>query len=212
MAPSRTRLYAIIIITVFSFIIVTGIGNFRAKQLAVDLTGNLVTQAVQNAAVSLNGEKVWELAQTMNDQDPYYREMRSSLMDIKNTHALENLAILYKDESKAQWYHLADTREQGDPAHNTLGKTEKSVSASVEKTIRGKVVQGEYRVTSQGPLVSSYQVIKDPQGKNFAVLIGDFNAAALTDFLYLTRYAQFGMIALMLLFLGVTILLTRKRE
>jgi hypothetical protein len=212
MSPERKRLYAIIIITLFSFIIVVGIGNFRAKQLAVSLAGDRVTNAVANAAKSLDGGKVQEIVHTMDEQHPYYGEMRNSLLSFKNEHKLENIYIFYKDEQKAQWFYVIDTREQTDPAHNPLGKVEKRVSAAVEKTIRGKPVQDEYHVTSSGTFVSSYQEIKNSQGETFAVLGGDIDAQELTGFLYLTRYAQMGILALSLLLMGVIVFLSTKKR
>lgn len=210
MSPNRTRLYAMTIIILFSFIIVTGIGNFRSKQLAVNLTGGFVTQAVGLAVEALDEEKLLKLVKTMDEKDPYYADIRKSLTDIKNEHKLNNISIFYKDEERFQWFHIADTKEPGDPDHKALGKPEKSVSGAIEKTIRGKTVQGEYSITSQGPVVSSYQEIKDSQGKTFAVLEGNFQAGEMTDFLFVTRYAQFGLLALTLLLLGGAFLLTRK--
>lgn len=208
MSPERKRLYAIIIITLFSFIIVMGIGNFRAKQLAVSLTGDLVSQAVAVAAEGLDAAKLQEVIDALDEGHPYYREMRAKLIDVKKEHNLENLYIFYKNEQELKWIYVADAREENDPAHKALGQTEKRVSAAVEKTIRGKVVQGEYLGTS----VSSFQEIKDPQGKTFAVIGGNFNAEELTDFLYVTRYAQIGIIALALLLMGSTVFLIKKRE
>lgn len=210
MSPERKRLYAIIIITVFSFIIVTGISNFRAKQLAVQLAGDIVTKAVAISSESLDVVKLQEIIATMDEENPYYREMRENLINLKNEHNLENICLLYKDEKEAKWFYVVDAREQNDPGHTPLGKTEKRVSAAVEKTIRGKAVQGEYHITSLGTFVSSYQEIKDAQGKTFAVLEGDFNAGEMTGFLYLTRYVQMGLIALSLFLIGLTVLLTRK--
>lgn len=212
MSQERKRLYAIIIITIFSFIIVMGIGNYRARQLAVDLAGERVTNAVANAADSLDEEKIQELILTMDANHPYYEEMRNTLIIYKNEHKLENIYIWYKDEQKVQWFHIVDTKDLDDSAHQPLGTALKSASVAVEKTIRGKVVQGEHHTTSLGTFVSSYQEIKDSQGKTFAVLAADLDAAELTNFLYVTRYAQIGILALTLLLIGAVAILTKKPE
>ncbi|NLI91221.1 MAG: hypothetical protein GX434_03190 [Peptococcaceae bacterium] len=212
MTQQTKRLYAIIIITVFCLIIVTGIGNFRAKQLAVSLVGDNVTQAVSTAAKSLDGEKVKQVISSLDEKNPYYAEMRKILIESKNNYQLENIYMLYKDQAQARWFYVVDAREEADPAHTPLGKTEKRASAAVENTIRGKAVHGEHHVTSLGTFVSSYQEIKDQNGKTFAVLAGDFNAGEMTGFLYLTRYAQIGIIALGLLLIGATVFLTQKKQ
>jgi len=54
MSPARKRLYAIIIITVFCFIIVMGIGNFRAKQLAVEMAAVQIEQTMAIAVQQLD--------------------------------------------------------------------------------------------------------------------------------------------------------------
>ncbi|MGI6451558.1 MAG: hypothetical protein ACOX3R_15230 [Desulfitobacteriia bacterium] len=211
MSLEKKRLYALIIITLFSFIIVMGIGNFRAKQLAVSLAGDRVTNAVNLAAQALEGDQVLAVIKALKDEHPYYEQMRKTLKAIKNEHELEDIYILYKDEEKMQWFYVVDTREASDPAHHSLGDVEKRASAAVEKTIRGKAVQDEYHVTAQGTFVSSYQEIKDTQGATFAVLGGDLRAEELTEFLYLTRYVQFAIIALTLLLIGGTLLVTKKK-
>jgi hypothetical protein len=207
MSPQTKRRFAIIIITLFSFIIVTGIGNFRAKQLAVDISGDMVTKAVSNAVTGLDIGKLQAIINSQNKQDPYYLELRKMLAENREAYNLENIYILYKDEKEPRWFYVADAREENDPSHTPLGKTEKRVSAAVEKTIRGKAVQGEYYTTSLGPMVSSYQEIKNEQGKIFAVMGADFKAAEMTDFLYLTRYAQMGVAAAALLLIGLILLL-----
>jgi len=83
MSPERKRLYAVIIITVFSFIIVTGIGNFRAEQLAANLTGSVVTNAVSRAADGLEVGKMQAIIDTIDKNPPYYRELRPHLNHIK---------------------------------------------------------------------------------------------------------------------------------
>ncbi len=203
MLPQRKRLYAIIIITAFSFIIVTGIGNFRAKQLTVTLTGDMVTHAVNKTLSQIDMVKMQKVISAWDQDDPYHRQLRETLVAQKKVHRLENIYMLYKDEQKAQWFMVVDAREESDPNHAPFGQPVKRVSASVEKTIRGKTVHGEYHVTSLGTFVSSYQEVKDPQGKTIAVLGGDFAAEDLTEFLSVTSYAQMGIITAVLLLIGI---------
>jgi hypothetical protein len=44
MSPVRKKLYAVIIIVVFCFIIVGGIGNYRAEQLATEIAAVRLTK------------------------------------------------------------------------------------------------------------------------------------------------------------------------
>ncbi|HHV64647.1 MAG TPA: hypothetical protein GXX46_06200 [Peptococcaceae bacterium] len=210
MSPEKKRLYALIIVVLFSFIMVMEIGNFRAKQLAVNLAGDRVANAVAQAAAGLEGEKILDVIKTMDEAHPYYSEMRRQLISIKESHELADIYMLYKDEDKVQWFYVVDTREESDPAHHSLGDIEKRASAAVEKTIRGKEAGIELYTSSLGTFVSSYEEIKDAQGVTFAVLAGDFKADELTAFLYLTRYVQFGIIAFALLLIGGILFLTKK--
>lgn len=202
MSPERKRFYAILIIVVFSLIIVMELGNFRAKQLAEGLAGDQATKAAGLAVESLNGTKVKEIIAAGDENYPYYAEIRARLIGLKKEHDLVNIYILYKNEDGTRWYDVADALEEGDPAHNPLGTAEKSVSASVDRTYKGFPVQAEYHIASAGPLVSSYQVIKDARGRTIAVLGADFGAGRMTDFLYFTRYIQLGIIAIGLALIG----------
>lgn len=209
MSPQTKRKYAVIILTVFTFIIVTGIGNFREKQLAVNLVGDRVTQAVALAAGDLDTEKIENIIAQTNAQDPYYVELRKTLIKRCQEHELENIYMIYKDEDKAQWFYIVDTRDEKDPQHHSLGETEKRASAAVEKTIRGKAVQGEYHETSNGPFVSSYQEVKNAQGKTIAVIAADYEVGAMSAFIYTTLYAQLAIMAVALVLIGFVHMMVR---
>ncbi|RNC62950.1 MAG: hypothetical protein AWM53_01779 [Candidatus Dichloromethanomonas elyunquensis] len=211
MSAQSKRLYAIIIITVFSIIIVTGLGNYRAKQLAVSLAGDRVTVAISNTVKGLDPEKMKEVIKTVDEHHPYYAEIRKTLIDDRKEYGLKDICILYKDQTEGKWFYVADGREDGDPMHTPLGKIEKSASASVENTLKGKTVQGEHHVTAGGTLVSSYQEIKDKNGKIFAVLAGDLDAGELTQFLYLTGYVQIGILAAALSLIGIIVFWAKKK-
>jgi len=210
MSSERKRLYAVIIIIVFGFIIITGIGNFRAKQLAVEIAGNQVTQTVAVAAEGLEAEQIMKIAEASDENDPVYMDVRKKLISLKNEHNLENIYLLYRDQDLL-WTHIVDTKDDNDPAHKLPGTEEKQVSGPVEKTIRGNAVEGIYNTTSKGPLVSSYKEIKDSKGNIIAVLGGDFAAEEFTGFLYTTIHAQIGLAALCLFLIGGLMLVTRNK-
>ncbi|RJE46529.1 MULTISPECIES: hypothetical protein [unclassified Dehalobacter] len=212
MSPEKKKRYAVIIIAVFCLIIVTGIGNFRAKQLAVDLAGQRVSNTLALAEAGFDNEKLQELIQTQNQQNTYYGELRTKLMQLKTEHQLGNIYMLYKDEQNKAWFYVVDARAEDDPAHLSLGQLENNASSAVENTLKGKVVQGEYHTTSLGTFVSSYQEIKDAGGKTYAVLAGDIDVKNVTEFLYLTRYVQLGIMAVSLLLIGLIVYLSGRKN
>jgi hypothetical protein len=216
MSHRTKRLYAIIIITVFSFIMVTGLGNFRAKQLAVSLTGDQVTQALAVTAQSIDPEKVKDIINNWDEHNPNYTELRKILVSNRQESGLDNIYILYKskdkDPTKVKWFYVADARAERDPAHIQPGTVENRASAAVENTLKGKVIHDEYHVTDLGTYVSSYQELKDRNGETLAVLAGDFNAGKLTDFLYLTGYVQMGIFIVALFLIGMIVFLSRKQK
>ncbi|MCG1025517.1 MULTISPECIES: hypothetical protein [Dehalobacter] len=212
MSPEKKKIYAVIIIAVFCLIIVTGVGNFRAKQLAVDLAGQRVSNTLTLAVADFDNEKLQELIQTQNQQNAYYGELRAKLMQLKTEHQLENIYMLYKDEQNKVWFFVVDARAEDDPAHLALGQLENNASSAVENTLKGKVVQGEYHTTSLGTFVSSYQEVKDAGGKTYAVLAGDIDVKNVTEFLYLTRYVQFGIMAVSLLLIGLIVYLSGRKN
>ncbi|UWG97797.1 hypothetical protein LPY66_02940 [Dehalobacter sp. DCM] len=211
MSPEKSKKYAIMIIAVFCLIIVTGIGNFRAQQLAVNLTGDRVTHAIDLAAAELNLEKLQELIQSHDEKGMYYEELRSDLIRIKTDHELENIYILYKDESSKEKFYIADARQDDDPMHIMPGQLLERSSSAIENTLKGKVVHDVYYTTSLGEMVSSYQGIKDSNGKTIAVIAGDVQAGSFTQFLFLTRYVQMGIIAVSLILIGCVSLIGKKR-
>ncbi|NBJ15963.1 MAG: hypothetical protein FNP40_10475 [Dehalobacter sp. 4CP] len=212
MSPEKKKIYAVIIIAVFCLIIVTGIGNFRAKQLALDLAGQRVSNTLTLAVADFDNEKLQELIQTQNQQNAYYGELQAKLMQLKTEHQLENIYMLYKDEQNKAWFYVVDARAEDDPAHLSLGQLENNASSAVENTLKGKVVQGEYHTTSLGTFVSSYQEVKDAGGKTYAVLAGDIDVKNVTEFLYLTRYVQFGIMAVSLLLIGLIVYLSGRNN
>ncbi len=212
MSPEKKKIYAVIIIAVFCLIIVTGIGNFRAKQLALDLAGQRVSNTLTLAVADFDNERLQELIQTQNQQNAYYGELRAKLMQLKTEHQLENIYMLYKDEQNKAWFYVVDARVEDDPAHLSLGQLENNASSAVENTLKGKVVQGEYHTTSLGTFVSSYQEVKDAGGKTYAVLAGDIDVKNVTEFLYLTRYVQFGIMAVSLLLIGLIVYLSGRKN
>jgi len=212
MSPEKKKRYAVIIIAVFCLIIVTGIGNFRAKQLAVDLAGQRVSNTLALAEAGFDNEKLQELIQTQNQQNTYYGELRTKLMQLKTEHQLGNIYMLYKDEQNKAWFYVVDARAEDDPAHLSLGQLENNASSAVENTLKGKVVQGEYHTTSLGTFVSSYQEIKDAGGKTYAVLAGDVDVKNVTESLYLTRYVQLGIMAVSLLLIGLIVYLSGRKN
>jgi hypothetical protein len=212
MSPEKKKIYAVIIVAVFCLIIVTGIGNFRAKQLAVDLAGQRVSYALTLAVADFDNEKLQELIQTKNQQNAYYGELRAKLMRLKTEHQLENIYMLYKDEQNKAWFYVVDARTEDDPAHLSLGQLENNASSAVENTLKGKVVQVEYHTTSLGTFVSSYQEVKDTGGKTYAVLAGDIDVKNVTEFLYLTRYVQLGIMAVSLLLIGLIVYLSGRKN
>lgn len=212
MSPEKKRLYGIIIIVLFCLIIVTGIGNFRAKQLAVELVGDQVTKTLGMVSENLDLEKFQEIIKARDDKNSYYKQMRFDLMNLSKENNLENIYILYQDEKKMEWVYIVDARSDQDPGHNKLGQIEIQVLPVYKNTKQGKTVRAEYRTTSLGAFVSSYQGIKDSQGTVIAVLGGDFNAKEITSFLYLTKYVQIGIIVFSLFFIGGVIFFTRRKE
>ncbi|NLP43178.1 MAG: hypothetical protein GX351_00965 [Peptococcaceae bacterium] len=206
MHSGRRKIFVISVIILFCFLIVMGLGNYRAEQLAVNLTGETVTRAVNIAKESLDKQKLQELITTLDPEHPYYNELRQQLTKIKTDHNLEDLYIIYKDLQEVNWVHIIDVRDLNDPKHKALGERLKSGSVGAERAIRGKAADGLY----QGNYVSSYLGIENTAGETIAVIAGDFNAQSMTKFLYTTRYVQFGVIAVSLLLLGLTLFIFRR--
>jgi len=208
MHSGRRKIFVISVIILFCFLIVMGLGNYRAEQLAVNLTGETVTRAVNIANEGLNVQKLEEVIATLDPKHPYYSELQQHLSKIKTEHNLEDLYIIYKDMQEVNWVHIIDVRDSGDPKHKELGEKLRSGSVGAERAIRGKAADGLY----QGNYVSSYQGIKNSAGDTIAVLVGDYNAQSMTEFLYTTRYVQYGVMVVTVLLLGLTVFIFNRKK
>jgi len=208
MRSDRKKIFVISVIILFCFLIVMGLGNYRAEQLAVNLTGETVTRAVNIAKEGLNVQQLQELIATLDPSHPYYKELQQQLTKIKTEHNLEDIFIIYKDMKEVNWVHIIDTRDSTDPKHRELGERLKSGSVGAERAIRGKAADGLY----QGNYVSSYQGIKNPAGEIIAVIVGDYNAQSMTEFLYTTRYVQYGVMAVSILLLVLTLFVFSRKK
>lgn len=210
MTPERKRLYTIIILTVFCLIIVTELGNFRAKQSGIDLADNQVKLALYRVVDGLDRERLQEVIDTLDIQNPYYNQLRQTLITIRKEHGLADIYLLTKDEQQNRWFYITDARLEDDSQRVSLGEVNIHLFGALENTRRGKVVEKQYYMTAEGAFVTNYQGVKDGEGRIIAVVGGDYMAKEMTDFLYLTRYAQMGIILLTFLLIGGTVLLNRR--
>ncbi len=210
MTTEIKRLYTIIILTIFCLIIITELGNFRAKQLMIDLADNQVKLGLNRVIADLDKEGLQEVINSMDEKDPYYNEMRQNLMTVRTEHGLADIYLLSKDNQENKWFYIADAKAEGDPKSVAFGEEDISLLGALEGVARGKVVEKEYYRTAEGNFVTNYQGIKDAKGNIIAVAGGDFAAKEMADFLYLTRHVQVGIAFITLLLIGGTVLLNRR--
>ncbi|NLO97687.1 MAG: hypothetical protein GX091_06420 [Peptococcaceae bacterium] len=202
MSSLRKKVYATIIIALFCLIIVTGIGNYRAEQLAIKIAADQIDKALALTFQELDNNRLQTLIQTLDDQDPYYDQIRILLRQIKQDHNLADLAILYKIPETG-WFYVVDAREKEDPSYHPLGAAEKQASVYMERTWKEQPAGIEYQASSSNAFISRYLLLKDAQGSALAVLKGDLAAGDITSYLYKTRYVQIGVIIVSLVLIGL---------
>lgn len=210
MTPERKRIFTIIILTVFCLIIIAELGNFRAKQLGIDMADNQVKLGIDRVIKDVDKERLQEVIDTLDDRNPYYNELRQDLIMVRAEHGLADIYLLAKDEEENKWFYIADAKAENDPKSVDLGEVDISLFGALEGVARGKVVEKEYYRTAQGTFISNYQGIEDDKGNIIAVAGGDYAAKEMANFLYLTRYVQVGIAFLGLLLIGVTVLIYRR--
>ncbi|MFA6807894.1 MAG: hypothetical protein WCR27_02755 [Eubacteriales bacterium] len=209
MSPMRKQLYASIIVVIFCIVIVCGLGNFRSKQLAINLAGEQVYTVVERAAAEVEPDKFMELVASQSMDHPYYKELYEKFAKLREENKFENIYIMTKNDL-GKWYYVIDARSKNNPKFAALGTVEEEIPVAMENAIRGKNVIGDYYICSRGTLVSSFLEIKDTSGQATAVIGADFNAKEMTDYLYLTRYIQIAIISVGALFIGIIAFLSRK--
>ena len=210
MTPERKQLYSIIILIVFCLIIITELGNFRAKQLGIDLADSQVKLGIDHIIKDLDKERLQEVINSMDEKNPYYNEVRQNLMAVRIEHGLADIYLLSKNNKENKWFYIADARAEDDPQSVELGDVDSRLYGALEGIARGKVFEKEYYRTAEGTFVTNYQGIEDDKGNIIAVAGGDYAAKEMADFLYLTRYVQVGIILLTLLLIGGTVLIHRR--
>lgn len=210
MTPERKRLYTIIILTVLCLIVVTELGNFRSKQLAINLADNQIKLALNRVAENLDKEGLKEIISSLDDNNHRYSEVRELLIRVKEEHGLADIYLLSKDEQENSWFYIANARPDGDSQRVSLGDVDIRLFGPLEGVLRGKVIEKEYYRTTEGFNITSYQGIKDNEGNLMTVVGGDYTAGEMSNFLYLTRYVQAGIIFVSFLLIWVTVLLSRR--
>lgn len=210
MTPDRKLVYTVIIISVFCIFIACGMGNFRSKQLAVNLAGEQVYTVISRTAENIDSEKLQEVIKSRDIDHPYYIDLQQKFSRLREENNLANIYILTKNEL-GKWCYVVDGRNPSDPQFHPLWEVESYAPVAVEKAIRGKIIKGEYYRNPLGTFVSSFIEIQDSKGTAIAVIGGDFDASAMTRFLYITRYAQMAVLTAGFILIGCAVIL-RKRK
>jgi hypothetical protein len=208
---AKTKFYAIVLTVLLTCMVIWGLGDFRAKQLALDLTAERVYNVVTNYAKELDGVKLAEAMRELDAADPYLEELANEFGRIIEAEELENFYIVAKNDT-GHWYYVLDGRGRNHPQYAPPGTEDRNIDVTTERAIRGLDADMSYASGRSSARLSSFIGITAPNGEYFAVIGADFNAGALTDFLYTTKYAQFFVLALGAFILGIVLLVNHRQK
>lgn len=210
MTAKNKLLYIAVITAVFCIFISIGLGNFRSRQLAVNLLSDRVFAVVSEAEESIKSGQLKDIIESGTSQNNHYQELRDVFLNLREISGINDIYIMAKNQEEGKWYFVVDGMPADNPRYAPLGTVLKDIPIGLEKAIRGKTVKEEFYRNSRGTLVSSFIEIKDTDGEVLAVLGGDIDASRAIDFLYLTKYIQIGVFTIGIIIIGTAFILLRR--
>lgn len=193
MFSNRKTIYTTFIILIICFFMICGLSSYREEQLAVKMAAQQVNNTLDKVTAMIEPSELKGLISSREENDPYYSLLRQQLIQSAADHGLADIYIVAKTTDK-KWCYIADSREVSDPLFNPLGQEEFIIPTIWEKAIRGTRIEPELTRGDRGTVISAYRPVKDEQGQIYAFIAGDYNAAQISDYIYVTLYVQIGMI------------------
>jgi hypothetical protein len=190
MWQGASKKHIIIITVLFVFVIAVGLGNFRARQLAVDLVAARAYNVVRLLTASVDAAEIARLMREPAENDLYFLSLRAQMTEMMAEHELRGLFIMAKNED-FHWYYVVDGRGPKHPQYFPSGTTDDNIDdAMTERAVRGLDASERYAVGGSGARISAYDGIQAADGEYIAVVGADYDASVMTRFLYVTKYAQ----------------------
>ncbi|MDR1321829.1 MAG: hypothetical protein LBK56_10460 [Gracilibacteraceae bacterium] len=184
----------IAITLLFIFVITVGLGNFRAKQLAVDIVAARAYNAARLLSASLEAAEIARITREPDESDPYFLALRARMEEMLAEHELRGLFIVAKNE-EFHWYYVVDGRGPEHPRYFPAGAVDDNIDDTMtERAVRGLDASERYAAGWSSARISAYEGIQDPAGEYIAVVGADYEAAPMTRFLYITKYAQIAVV------------------
>ncbi|MCL1918121.1 MAG: hypothetical protein FWG14_07385 [Peptococcaceae bacterium] len=118
MTQRDRQFYTVLIVIIFSFFIIIGLGHFRTAQLMRDI---LVGEQLQDTLTHITQSQIdiQRLKLLKEDlQDPYAQELRGKLAGIRAEQGWANIYLVSKfkdDTGRGYWGFLLDSRFPDDP-------------------------------------------------------------------------------------------------
>jgi methyl-accepting chemotaxis protein len=202
------------------FIIVLSlVSAFFALQKTTDTTTEIVTQqaayVAEKAASLIDGDSFELLAASLNPDDPYYKEARITLLNLKEIVGCEYLYTMAL-KSGSIWQYIVDGGEPEDVENfSPLGAEEDEAGydpALILSWTSGKTETGDLTVQDDwGWLISSFTPIRNSAGKIVGVVGCDFDGAPLHNAISSSRIQQ-TIIGIVSIMLGLALLLFFLRQ
>ncbi|MHB1393607.1 MAG: hypothetical protein ACYCYE_11150 [Clostridia bacterium] len=201
----------------------SGFAVNRGIALTKDILGNQAYKAAYVAAQLVDGDKLKEVIETMDESHPYYSELQSRLNETRTTLGLEYLYTMTKDET-GRYIYVVDGSEPDSEDFSRLGDVEdfEEYFGNFELAMKGQVVKDDFAFNNErGDLVSSYIPIHDSEGNVVAFLGVDLDAAPILAImnkntipmvLITIIISLLGVIAALVLSRSITSPITKLRE
>jgi methyl-accepting chemotaxis protein len=168
-----------IILMLVEVVLSSGFAVNRGIALTKDILGNQAYKAAYAAAQFVDGDRIKEVIDTMDENHPYYSELQSRLNETRSTLGLEYLYTMTKDET-GKYIYVVDGSEPDSEDFSQLGDIEEyeGYFENFELAMKGQEVRDDFAFNNVwGDLVSAYIPIHDSKGDVVAFLGVDLDAA-----------------------------------
>ncbi|HCC07919.1 MAG TPA: hypothetical protein DEP72_07190 [Clostridiales bacterium] len=165
----------IISILIFFSIAIIGVMYYIVNNTVTESMENEALTVVNTVSSQVDGDRLEEIHEKMDDSLPYFDELRVKLLEIKKATGVKYIyTIVQVDDSKA--IYLVEGAEKDDPETSDLGD-EETVEQELADAMKDKVtVTKVYDTEEWGSLVTAYYPIKNSNGKIVALLAVDYSA------------------------------------
>jgi methyl-accepting chemotaxis protein len=183
----KFRVLALITVTILLVCTIMSFSSIKSmSNISAEIFGRQGVYTTDYLAKIIDGDKFEELTKSLNDESPYYNEVRQKMMDQKKRIDCTFLYTMSKKSDKNYIYIIDASADPSDKENFSPIGTEEDISefdpAIINAMDNGQSSYSQIEYTDEyGWSLSSYSPIKNSQGKVVGIIGCDFPAKEIHD-------------------------------